>query len=142
METGCALVLYSLYENKCIRRFFRIFLENYGPKRLGLMDAQTRQSIRDPTKPRLDIDVRRIINQYIPRNIEPGVDNFITYLVHIGKCLDRKRDYEISDFVQGKNDIAYCEQNKDMVDRVIRKLTRYAEHHQYSVTKKKDLYSV
>lgn len=107
-----------------------------------LMDAQTRQSIRDPKKPRLDIDVRRIINQYIPRNIEQGVDNFIPYLVNIGKCLDRKRNYEISDFVQGKNDVAYFEQNKDMIDPVVRKLTRYAEHHQYSVTKKKDPYSV
>ena len=132
----------NLNENKCIRRFFRIFLENYGPKRLGLMDAQTRQSIRDPKKPRLDIDVRRIINQYIPRNIKQGVDNFITYLVNIGKCLDKKRNYEISDFVQGKNDVAYFEQNKDMIDPVVRKLTRYAGNHQYSITTKKDPFSV
>lgn len=126
----------NIEENKCIRQFFKIFLENYGPKRLGLMDAQTRQSIRDPKKPRLDLDVRRIINQYIPRNIEEGVDNFISWLKNIKKCLDKIRGYEISEFIKSKYHISYFKEKKDRMESVIHKLKRYAGYHDYTVTGK------
>lgn len=124
----------NMKENKCIRQFFRIFLDNYGPKRLGLMDAQRTESIRDTKKPRLDIDIRRIINEYIPRNIEEGVANFISYLENIEKCLEKKRGYDITEFVHGKRDISYFEENKDYMDSVIRKLKRYAAYHNYSIS--------
>ena len=131
----------NIKENKCIRKFFRIFLDNYGPKRLGLMDAQQIESIRNPKKPRLDIDVRRIINQYIPRNIEEGVDNFISYLGNIEKCLEKKRGYEITEFIHGKSDISYFNENKDKMDSVIKKLKRYAGYHNYTLTGKKTSYT-
>ena len=131
----------NMKENKCIRRFFKIYLENCGPKRLGIMDAQTRQSIRDPKKPRLDIDVRRIINQYIPRNIEEGVDNFISWLENVEKCLDHIRGYDITQFIQSKSDISYFMENNRIVDRVIKKLKRYARYHHYSLTEKKPFHS-
>ena len=124
----------NIKENKCILQFFRIFLDNYGPKRLGLMDAQRTESIRNRKKPRLDIDVRRIINEYIPRNIDEGVDNFISYLENIEKCLEKKRGYDITEFVHGKRDISYFEENKDNMDSVIRKLKRYAGYHNYSIS--------
>ena len=131
----------NIEENKCIRKFFKIFLDNYGPKRLGLMDAQQTESIRNPKKPRLDIDVRRIINQYIPRNIEEGVDNFISYLGNIEKCLEKKRGYEITEFIHGKSDISYFKENKDKMDSVIKKLKRYAGYHNYTVTGKNTSYT-
>ena len=124
----------NIKENKCIRQFFRIFLDNYGPKRLGLMDAQRTESIRNPKKPRLDIDVRRIINEYIPRNIDEGVDNFISYLENIEKCLHGTRGYDITEFIHGKSDISYFKENKDNMDSVIRKLKRYAGYHNYSIS--------
>jgi hypothetical protein len=131
----------NIEENKCIRKFFKIFLDNYGPKRLGLMDAQRTESIRDPKKPRLDIDVRRIINQYIPRNIEEGVDNFISYLENIEKCLEGTRGYDITEFVHTKSDITYFKENDDIIDSVIKKLKRYAGYHNYTLTKKKQLHT-
>ena len=131
----------NIEENKCIRKFFRIFLDNYGPKRLGLMDAQRTESIRDIKKPRLDIDVRRIINQYIPRNIEEGVDNFISYLENIEKCLEKKRGYDITEFVHSKSDISYFQKNKDKMDSVIKKLKRYAGYHNYTITGKNTSYT-
>lgn len=126
----------NIKENKCIRKFFQIFLDNYGPKRLGLMDAQTRQSIRDPKRPRLDLDVRRIINEYIPRNIEEGVDNFISFLVNIEKCLKGVRGYDITEFVSSKSNISVLEENKQIIEPVINKLKRYATYHHYPVSVK------
>ena len=121
----------NMKENKCIRKFFQIFLDNYGPKRLGLMDAQRLESIRDPNKLRLDIDVRQYINQYIPRNIEIGVQYFISYLENIEKCLERVRRYDITEFVHKRNDISYFHENREMIDSVIKKLRRYARYHNY-----------
>ena len=100
------------------------------------MDAQQTESIRNPKKPRLDIDVRRIINQYIPRNIEEGVDNFISYLENIEKCLEGVRGYDITEFVHSKSDISYFKENKDKMDSVIKKLKRYAGYHNYSISVK------
>ena len=131
----------NIEENKCIRKFFKIFLDNYGPKRLGLMDAQTRQSIRDTKKPRLDIDVRRIIDEYIPRNIEQGVDYFISFLVKIEKCLQGVRGYDITEFIHTKGDIYFFKENKERIEPVINKLKRYAGYHNYTLTGKKDLYT-
>ena len=131
----------NMEENKCIRKFFKIFLDNYGPKRLGLMDAQRTESIRDTKKPRLDLDVRRIINQYIPRNIEEGVDNFISYLENIEKCLEKKRGYDITEFVHSKSDITYFKENKDIIDSVIKKLKRYAGYHNYTLTRRNTSYT-
>lgn len=131
----------NLEENKFIRIFFRIFLENYGPKRLGLMDAQKKQSIRDPKRLRLDLDVRRIINEYIPRNIEEGVDNFISYLIHIEKCLDGVRGYDINDFISNKSQITTLMENKQIIDPIIKKLTRYADYNQYTVRRKKQAFT-
>ena len=131
----------NMEENKCIRKFFKIFLDNYGPKRLGLMDAQQTESIRNPKKPRLDIDVRRIINQYIPRNIEEGVDNFISYLENIEKCLEKKRGYDITEFIHAKSDISYFKENDDKMDSVIKKLKRYAGYHNYTITGKNTSYT-
>ena len=131
----------NLEENKCIRVFFRIFLENYGPKRLGLMDAQTRQSIRDPKRLRLDIDVRRIINQYIPRNIEEGVDNFIAFLANIEKCLLGVRGYDINEFISSKSQISIFMENKQIIEPVINKLKRYAGYHHYPVSLKKQAFT-
>ena len=131
----------NIEENKCIRKFFRIFLDNYGPKRLGLMDAQRRESIREPKKPRLDIDVRRMINQYIPRNIEEGVDNFISWLENVKKCLDEVRGYDIKDFIHTKSDISYVKEKKEMFDSVIKKLKRYAGYHNYTITGKKSSFT-
>ena len=131
----------NVEENKCIRKFFKIFLDNYGPKRLGLMDAQQAESIRNPKKPRLDIDVRRIINQYIPRNIEEGVDNFISYLENIEKCVEGRRGYDITEFVHGKSDITYFKENKDIIDSVIKKLKRYAGYHDYTLTGRNTFYT-
>ncbi len=87
-------------------------------------------------KPRLDIDVRRIINEYIPRNIDEGVDNFISYLENIEKCLDGTRGYEITEFIHRKSDISYFKDNKHNMDSVIRKLKRYAGYHNYSISAK------
>lgn len=131
----------NIEENKCIRKFFKIFLDNYGPKRLGLMDAQRTESIRNPKKPRLDIDVRRIINEYIPRNIEEGVDNFISYLENIEKCLEGVRGYDITEFVHTKSEITYFKENKDIIDSVIRKLKRYAGYHNYTLTGRNTSYT-
>ena len=131
----------NIEENKCIRKFFKIFLDNYGPKRLGLMDAQTRQSIRDTKKPRLDIDVRRIIDEYIPRNIEQGVDYFISFLVKIEKCLQGVRGYDITEFIHTKGDIYFFKENKERIEPVINKLKRYAGYHNYTLTGKKELYT-
>ena len=131
----------NIKENKCIRKFFKIFLDNYGPKRLGLMDAQQTESIRNPKKPRLDIDVRRIINQYIPRNIEEGVDNFISYLENIEKCLEGVRGYDITEFVHSKSDISIFKENKDIIDSVIKKLKRYAGYHNYTLTGRNTSYT-
>ena len=131
----------NIEENKCIRKFFKIFLDNYGPKRLGLMDAQQIESIRNPKKPRLDIDVRRIINQYIPRNIEEGVDNFISYLENIEKCLELIRGYDITEFVHRKSDITYFKENDDIIDSVIKKLKRYAGYHDYTLTGRNTSYT-
>lgn len=124
----------NIEENKCIRKFFQIFLDNYGPKRLGLMDAQKTESIRDPKRPRLDLDVRRIINQFIPRNIEEGVDNFISYLKNIEKCLKGVRGKDITEFIHAKSDISYFKENKVIINSVIHKLNRYAGYHDYTVT--------
>ena len=131
----------NMRENKCIKRFFKIYLQNCGPKRLGIMDAQTRQSIRDPKKPRLDIDVRRIIHQYIPRNIEKGVDHFISWLENVEKCLDNIRGYDITQFIQSRSDISYFMENHSVVETGIKKLKRYARYHHYSLSGKKPLYS-
>lgn len=126
----------NMEENKCIRKFFRIFLDNYGPKRLGLMDAQRSESIRDTKKRRLDIDVRRIINQYIPRNIEEGIDNFISYLENIEKCLKGIRGYDITEFIHGKSNISFFQEKKEIIDSVIKKLKRYAGYHNYTISAK------
>ena len=126
----------NIEENKCIRKFFQIFLDNYGPKRLGLMDSQRAESIRDPNKLRLDIDVRQYINQYIPRNIEIGVQYFISYLENIEKCLERVRRYDIADFVHKRNDISYFHEKREMIDSVIKKLKRYARYHNYPLAGK------
>jgi hypothetical protein len=131
----------NIEENKCIRKFFKIFLDNYGPKRLGLMDAQRTESIRDSKKPRLNLDVRRIIDEYIPRNIEEGVDNFISYLENIEKCLEGVRGYDITDFVHGKSDISIFKENKDKIDSVIKKLKRYAGYHNYTLTGRNTSYT-
>lgn len=126
----------NIEENKCIRQFFKIFLENYGPKRLGLMDAQRKQSIRDPKRIRLDIDVRRIINQFIPRNIEEGVDNFISWLENVEKCLDKIRGYEITEFIHSRYHISYFKEKKVKINFVIHKLKRYAGYHDYTLTRR------
>lgn len=131
----------NIEENKCIRKFFKIFLDNYGPKRLGLMDAQRRQSIRNPKKPRLNLDVRRIINQFIPRNIEEGVDNFISWLENVEKCLDKIRGYEITEFIQSRNHISYFQEKKEMIDSVIKKLKRYTGYHNYTLTGRNTSYT-
>ena len=132
---------FNLRENICIRHFFRIFLANYGPRRIGLMDAQKTHSIRDVSRLRLDLDVRRIINQFIPRNIEEGVDYFISWLLNIKECLDNIREYNISSFISDKNDILMFEENAEMISFVINKLNRYARYHGYIVTGKKKFYS-
>lgn len=131
----------NIEENKCIRKFFKIFLDNYGPKRLGLMDAQRTESIRNPKKPRLNLDVRRIIDEYIPRNIEEGVDNFISYLENIEKCLEGVRGYDITEFIHGKSDISIFKENKDIIDSVIKKLKRYAGYHNYTLTGRNTSYT-
>ena len=131
----------NIEENKCIRKFFKIFLDNYGPKRLGLMDAQRTESIRDTKKPRLDLDVRRIIDEYIPRNIEEGVDYFISFLVKIEKCLEGVRGYDITEFIHTKGDIYFFKENKDIIDSVIKKLKRYAGYHNYTITGKNTSYT-
>ena len=131
----------NIEENKCIRKLFKIFLDNYGPKRLGLMDAQRTESIRNPKKPRLNLDVRRIIDEYIPRNIEEGVDNFISYLENIEKCLEGVRGYDITEFIHGKSDITYLKENKDIIDSVIKKLKRYAGYHNYTLTGRNTSYT-
>jgi len=131
----------NIEENKCIRKFFKIFLDNYGPKRLGLMDTQRTESIRNPKKPRLNLDVRRIINQFIPRNIEEGVDNFISWLENVEKCLDKIRGYEITEFIQSRNHISYFQEKKEMIDSVIKKLKRYAGYHNYTLTGRNTSYT-
>lgn len=100
------------------------------------MDAQRPESIRDTKKRRLDIDVRRIINQYIPRNIEEGVGNFISYLENIEKCLHGVRDYDITEFIHGKSNISFFQEKKEIINSVIKKLKGYAAYHNYSISAK------
>ena len=65
-----------------IRRVYSIFEKNRGIRQMGLSDKQARQSIRNPKKERLPLDIRRYIHEFIPNDIinKGGFSSFIKYV--------------------------------------------------------------
>ena len=65
-----------------IQRFYSIFKKNRGIRQMGLSDKQARQSIRNPKKERLPLDIRRYIHEFIPSDIinKGGFSSFIKYV--------------------------------------------------------------
>lgn len=65
-----------------IQRVYSIFKKNRGIRQMGLSDKQARQSIRNPKKERLPLDIRRYIHEFIPSNIinKGGFSSFIKYV--------------------------------------------------------------
>ena len=65
-----------------IQRFYGIYKKNRGIRQMGLSDKQARQSIRNPKKERLPLDVRRYIHEFIPSGLldKGGISSFIKYV--------------------------------------------------------------
>ena len=65
-----------------IQRFYSIYKKNRGIRQMGLSDKQARQSIRNPKKERLPLDIRRYIHEFIPSSIidKGGFSSFIKYV--------------------------------------------------------------
>ena len=96
------------------------------------MDAQD-GSIRNPKKDRLPLDIRRYIHEFVPRDLNRGIGNFILWLKNLSKALKHIKGYRLEDFVFEQRDQAYIRTLRHdvrpqtpVINDLIQKVIRYA----------------
>ena len=71
----------SVHCNRDIQTLYKIFKKNSGIRRMGLSDKQAPQSIRNPNKTRLPVELRRYIHEFIPTQLtNKGISTFIKWM--------------------------------------------------------------
>jgi hypothetical protein len=102
-----------------IQRFYSIFKKNRGIRQIGLSDKQARQSIRNPKKERLPLDIRRYIHEFIPSNIinKGGFSSFIKYVENFKDAMAKiVREAPNKNVEQHDEKKKYIEQNFQHLD--------------------------
>lgn len=119
-------------QNQIIQKLAKIWAKNSGPRRMGLMDAQD-GSIRNPKEERLPLDIRRYIHEFVPRDLNRGIGNFILWLKNLSKALKHIKGYRLEDFVFELNEQAYIRTLRHdvrpqtpVINDLIQKVNRYA----------------
>ena len=102
-----------------IQRFYGIYKKNRGIRQMGLSDKQAHQSIRNPKKERLPLDIRRYIHEFIPSGLmgKGGISSFIKYVENFRDAM-AKIVKEVSDKKEQEHEKRkYIQQNFQHLDK-------------------------